>query len=186
MIGHLLGDFELPSVFQMLRVPRSPKAVATDSRLQTGVGGMPPDPPVDISLCHLLFCECAGAAVGRPQEISLEIARNPRRFSVGMQVFLKLLVTGHLVEAEPHSAPLDIDILDPDPAHSHPGKRVCHDGHQGTIPKAHDGSVVDHVKECLGLASIHYGRFALFDRGCREFGLQPLDISGHVDRADFP
>ncbi len=61
MIGHLLGDFRAFLRFSdILRDPRRLKAVEADSRPQAGIGGTPPDHPVDISLRHRIFCECAG------------------------------------------------------------------------------------------------------------------------------
>lgn len=52
MVGHLLGDFELAAVAQVLRDARRPKRVAADLRGDRGGLRAPPNHPVDIGLAH--------------------------------------------------------------------------------------------------------------------------------------
>jgi len=67
VIGHLLGDFELAAVAQIFSDTSRAEGVATDLRLDAGVGRAPTDHAVHVGLAHraasedtrLAFCHAA-------------------------------------------------------------------------------------------------------------------------------
>jgi hypothetical protein len=63
--GHLLRDFELAAVAQILRDPGRAEGVATRLGGDAGVGRAPTDHAVDVRLAHGAASEDAGLAFGR-------------------------------------------------------------------------------------------------------------------------
>ena len=80
VIGHLLGDFELAAVAQIFRDASRAEGVATDLRLDAGVGRAPTDHAVHVGLAHRAASEDTRLAFGRGKEPGFRV--HDRAFSI--------------------------------------------------------------------------------------------------------
>jgi len=93
VIGHLLRDFELAAVAQIFRDAGRAERVATDLRLDAGVGRAPTDHAVHVGLAHRPARECTRLAFGRGKEPRFRvharafgIRRRMESFHIALQI----------------------------------------------------------------------------------------------------
>jgi hypothetical protein len=145
MVGHLLRHFELAAVPEIFRDPRGPEAVAADLCMYLGIFGAAADHAVNVRLVHGPLGELLCAPVGRAEEITFRVRRDPRTFYICLQVLFKAVVARHLVtlaaffmEAHPGAAALNIHLF-----HTHfdnspdPREGIDHKADQGPVAQAH-------------------------------------------------
>ena len=145
MVGHLLRDFQLATVAQILGDAGGAEGVATDFCLDPGLLGPPSDHAPDIGLAQgPARKRCA--APGRRAKEPVFPARL-RRQQIGMQVLLKIVVARHFMllaafflQPYPGAAALDIHILYLHFDHrADAGEGVDHQADQRPVAQAGDG-----------------------------------------------
>jgi hypothetical protein len=132
MIGHLLGELQLPTILQVRDNAGCPERVAADQSFNAGRGGPAPDHSVYVRLAHPILGELLCLAKDRSEEGSVLLAGHSGHIDVRGEICIEVLVRRHLValatllmESYPEPAALLIVIFDLHSASPHRRERRC-------------------------------------------------------------
>jgi hypothetical protein len=168
VVGHLLGNFELPAVLEIGSDAGRPEGMAANFRLDASSRSSPANHSPYIGLQHGAGGQLSATPLARAEEWPFTVLGDAGGRDVLLKVAVEIVVRRHLVllatffvKPDPAAPPSYKVILDPHGNYRpHAGEGVDHQADERPVAQAGKGSGVDCIEQGARLIRLEHWRLA--------------------------